>query len=190
MLHQVFKPTLIVLSISILAWILFRIVNHFLKPGHRISYKKETAWLLFAVYIVFIFCLTLLPVPMTLVDNPNAMDINLVPVINTVKQAMAIFSGHNTFKRLHVIENILGNIILFIPLGIIFYLFLPAHSLKKIILLAAICSLSLELMQLIGRQFGNYRTVDVDDIILNTMGALIGSLICRWLIKLKVDHDQ
>ena len=182
MLHQVFKPTLILLSIALLAWILLRIVLRNLKAGHRISYKKEFLLLLFILYIVFILCLTLLPVPMTRVDNPNAMDINVVPVINTIKQSFDIFSRHNTFKRLHVIENILGNIILFIPLGIFLSLF-PKYSLKRITAVAFLCSLSIELIQLICRQFGNYRTVDIDDIILNTTGALLGFIITRWILK-------
>ena len=182
MLHQVFKPTLIILSISIFAWIVFRMILRNLKTD-RISYKNELLLLLFVLYIVFVLCLTLLPVPMTRVDNPNAMDINVVPVINTVKQSLDIFSRHNTFKRLHVIENILGNIILFIPLGIFLLLLFPKYSLKKIIVLAFLCSLSIELVQLIGRQFGNYRTVDIDDIILNTMGAIVGFIITRWVLK-------
>ena len=157
-----------------------------LGTGRSISYKKELLLLLFALYIVFILCLTLLPVPVTRIDNPNAMDINVVPLINTIKQSLDIFSRHNTFKRLHVIENILGNIILFMPLGIFLPLFFPKYSLKRIIVLAFICSLSIELVQLIGRQFGNYRTVDIDDIILNTIGAILGFIIYRWILKRKV----
>ncbi|HUS01253.1 MAG TPA: VanZ family protein [Chitinophagaceae bacterium] len=143
--------------------------------------------LLFVLYVVFVLCLTLLPIPITRVDNPNAMDINVVPVINTVKQSFDMFLRHNTFKRLHVIENIIGNIVLFAPLGI----FLPLlsrkfYSLKRMIVTAFICSLSIELIQLIGRQFGNYRTVDIDDIILNTLGAILGYFIVRWLLERKI----
>ena len=123
---------------------------------------------------------------MTRVDNPNAMDINLIPLINTVKQSFDMFLRHNTFKRLHVIENIAGNIILFIPLGIFLPLLRPKYSPKRIIVIAFLCSLSIELLQLIGRQFGNYRTVDIDDIILNTTGSIVGFIISRWILKRKV----
>jgi glycopeptide antibiotics resistance protein len=185
MLHQVLKPTLIILSLSIPAWILFRMVLRNLKAVHSISYKKELILLLFVLYTAFVLCLTLLPVPATRVDNPNAMDINVVPVINTVKQSFDMFSRHNTFKRLHVIENILGNFIMFIPLGIFLRLLFPKCSLKRTIVLAFICSVSIELIQLIGRQFGNYRTVDIDDIILNTTGAILGFIIARQVFRKK-----
>ena len=183
MLHQVFKPTLILVSITLAVWVLLRILLR-AKRNNQVSYKQEIVLLLLVVYAAFVLSVTLFPVPITQFDNPNAMDINLVPVINTSKQVFSIFSTHNTFKRLHVVENIIGNILLFFPLGILLPLVSTKfHSLKRVIFAAFICSLSIEIAQLISREFGNYRTVDVDDIILNTIGAALGFFIIKWLCK-------
>ncbi len=48
------------------------------------------------------------------------------------------------------------------------------RSINKLIILAVVCTVSIELTQLILRQFEIYRTVDIDDVILNTSGAILG----------------
>lgn len=69
------------------------------------------------------------------------------------------------------IENIAGNIIGFIPMGVI----LPLLSkrffrIKTVILLTFCLSLTYEVLQLIF-EFGSF---DVDDLILNTLGGILG----------------
>ena len=70
--------------------------------------------------------------------------------------------------------NILGNLLIFAPIGFL----LPLIRMKKtgpirILFYAALLSLCIELMQLVTR----VGVFDVDDLILNTMGSLIGYLI-------------
>ncbi len=68
--------------------------------------------------------------------------------------------------------NVIGNIALFIPFGFIISEFLKAKKISHVIIPSFIISLSAEIIQLkIGR------AIDVDDIILNTVGALIGFMI-------------
>jgi len=184
MLHQVLKPTLILISITLVVWILLRIILRTKNMSHSVSYKHELVLLLLVVYVTFVLSLTLFPIPMTEIDNPDAMDINLIPVINTVKQGLWIFSSHSPFKRLHVVENIVGNVLLFLPLGILLPLASAKfNSVKKVSIVAFIFSLSIELAQLISRAFGNYRTVDVDDIILNVTGAALGFFLIKWVYR-------
>ena len=73
--------------------------------------------------------------------------------------------------------NFLGNIIMFIPIG----LFIPLlwnFSNKKIIIIGFCSSLFIEFCQLFLT-----RGTDIDDLILNTVGTLLGLLLYRILYK-------
>jgi glycopeptide antibiotics resistance protein len=80
------------------------------------------------------------------------------------------------------IQNIAGNIVLFVPLGIFLPILMPAfQSINKILAIGFFLSLSFELIQLIT-VLGFF---DIDDTILNTLGALIGFWICRLFFPSK-----
>ena len=67
-----------------------------------------------------------------------------------------------------------GNIALFIPLGWLIPMIWPSlRSRKRVLLIAAACSTSLELCQLIVPG----RSTAASDVILNTLGAFIGAAI-------------
>lgn len=79
--------------------------------------------------------------------------------------------------------NLIGNIVLFLPLGILLPLVSSRSSLLKQVLLVAVCaSSSIELIQLALRFVGNPRAVDIDDVILNTLGACLGFAFYKLLI--------
>jgi glycopeptide antibiotics resistance protein len=76
------------------------------------------------------------------------------------------------------IQNILGNIIIFVPFGLL----LPLIVTRKfngfsIVTISFFLSLVLELIQL----FSGIGSFDVDDLILNTIGALLGFKILNIL---------
>ncbi|WP_422124463.1 VanZ family protein [Planococcus sp. X10-3] len=69
------------------------------------------------------------------------------------------------------VENLAGNIIGFIPFGFLLpFLFKDLLSFKKIILLTFCLSLGFEMLQLTF----NLGSFDVDDLILNTLGGILG----------------
>ena len=71
--------------------------------------------------------------------------------------------------------NTFGNLALLLPLGIL--LPLISHrfrTLKRVLLLALCLSVGIEASQFVLRFFGNLRAVDIDDVILNTLGACLG----------------
>lgn len=81
------------------------------------------------------------------------------------------------------VENLTGNIVGFVPFGFILPLLLNRfRSFKKMTLATFCLSLTFELLQLIFR-FGSF---DVDDLILNTVGGMIGyipvKLINKWVV--------
>ena len=72
-----------------------------------------------------------------------------------------------------------GNFALLTPLGVLVPLLSKKYRLARITLLALGVSLFIELMQLMGNLFygGTVRTVEIDDVILNTLGCSVAYLI-------------
>jgi len=69
-------------------------------------------------------------------------------------------------------KNIFGNLLLFLPYGIIIKRYVKLNKVSILLLLSFITSFSVEVIQfLIGRVF------DVDDIILNVVGCLFGFVL-------------
>lgn len=82
----------------------------------------------------------------------------------------------------HALLNILGNVILFIPIGFIFPLILIRYrDLKRIAVLSISISLFIEFIQ-----FFVGRSCDIDDLILNFVGGIIGyTIFCFTSDRLK-----
>lgn len=71
------------------------------------------------------------------------------------------------------------NVILFFPLGFFLpLLFQNYNRISKIALTGFLLSLSIELVQMLGRG-----ATDINDLITNTVGAVLGYLICKLLSK-------
>jgi glycopeptide antibiotics resistance protein len=73
------------------------------------------------------------------------------------------------------------NVIMLIPFGVLLPLLArAADSVSRMALLAVLASSGIELAQfLLGVTVGSRRTVDINDLIANTLGALIGLFILR-----------
>ncbi len=79
-------------------------------------------------------------------------------------------------------SNLFGNILIFVPVGILLPLVHRASKKMWILLLNALLLIvGIEVFQL----FSNFGAFDVDDIILNTFGVLIGGCIFHF-----VGHDK
>lgn len=77
------------------------------------------------------------------------------------------------------VKNLLGNIVLFIPLGVIIpAIYKPFLKLSRFLACSLALLITVELIQLITR-VGSF---DVDDVILNMLGAAIGYLITMILV--------
>jgi glycopeptide antibiotics resistance protein len=76
------------------------------------------------------------------------------------------------------------NVIMFVPLGVLLPLLRPAlDDLRRLAGLAGAASLTIEATQFVlGITLGSRRTVDVNDLIANAGGALLGLLILRLAV--------
>lgn len=121
----------------------------------------------FIYYIINVLKLTLLPITFI----PIEVSVQLVPFYFVIE---SVNSGY-------IARAYLENFILLLPLGLYLpLLFKRLRRLKLTILIVFLLSTSIETIQLImGLTFGSHRTFNVDDIILNTSGALIGYLIFK-----------
>lgn len=97
--------------------------------------------------------------------------VNLLPILH-------LFDIYDGWQM-----NIIGNITMFIPVGIVWPIcFKKLDTIGKSILAGAGFSLFIEISQL----FFYERCSDIDDILLNTAGAAIGALIYFTYKKLRV----
>ncbi|WP_445491304.1 VanZ family protein [Niallia sp. 03133] len=82
-----------------------------------------------------------------------------------------------------IIDNLLGNILIFVPLGFFLpLLFKKYKKFSKVCLSSILISFFLEFLQ-IALHIGQF---DIDDIILNTIGAVIGYFAISILIKIAI----
>ncbi len=148
----------------------------------KIKWKREAALLL--VYICLVVVVRFTFCPFEKVDGriqPLLFDRSkIVPFWINVKPLVYLFDYPT--KR-EIILNLVGNIAMFIPLGIVWpSVFKQLDTPAKAIAAGMGISLCIELLQL--PFFG--RATDIDDLILNSAGYIIGYglyLIARTLIK-------
>ncbi|MCW3108353.1 MAG: VanZ-like protein [Segetibacter sp.] len=187
MIHQLIKPAFSLFILTLPLWLVFRII---LTRFKLTSFKREFLLLLFYVYMNCILLATVVPLPLTAHKTRIRNSINVIPVLTTLKGLIGTFSPEKRFLMHHALVNIIGNIALFIPLGI----FLPllsnnCFSIKRVIITAVVCSTFIEVSQLVLRAFGTFRYVDIDDIILNTVGAMCGFFLINTFSGKKISFD-
>lgn len=104
----------------------------------------------------------------------GAWGVNLVP-FRTIKNYIK-YSGF-----LHTMINIVGNIIIFVPFGIFVAEIFPNTRKSSHIFLISVCtSFFVEFIQ-----FFIGRSVDIDDLMLNVCGSMIGYFIWKKFLRFK-----
>jgi hypothetical protein len=92
------------------------------------------------------------------------------------------------------LRNLVGNFVLLLPLGIYGPILTPRlQSVPAILLAGAGLSVLIEVGQLaVAMVYGfPVRVADVDDVVLNTLGVLVGFLLWRaWAVTGSVDSDR
>jgi len=139
---------------------------------------KLFAWVLFILYLpVLIYVIVLkggsgTGYVLSMAKNSSKISfmqkiagVNFIPF----KTILYYLGGNQSFSV--AVENILGNILAFSPLGFLLpILFNKYKKLKNIFFISLSISLSIEIIQL----FFNMGSCDIDDLILNVLGAILG----------------
>ena len=156
---------------------------------NRIKIKKGRE-IIISVLFVYVLCLiavTMFPLVINLERSGNWVSINAIPVIGTLQDLANITRDENmrSFMIVFWIKNIVGNFILLLPLGVILpILWDEFKSFKKTALFAFGVTLTIEITQLLSSYIGNNgRAFDIDDILLNSLGAMVGFIRYNKFIK-------
>jgi len=150
--------------------------------------RIETVFLygVFICYILFLFKLLFLSRVslLDLFNSQRALDrsINIIPFYS-IKEYIS--SNIATIKKF-AFSNTVGNIVIFIPLGTYLSLFKNNKRIITNLLFIFIVSLFVEIIQgLLG-----IGTSDIDDIILNSLGGLVGILVYKFLVFILRDEKK
>lgn len=131
----------------------------------KFIFYKEFLNLIFIIYVLLLYQL------LTNVETNTTGGYNLIPFTE--------INRYEVGSRLFMF-NVIGNIVIFIPFGYFVSGYIKASKVSHILAVSIISSLTVEIVQLqIGRSF------DVDDIILNVCGAIIGFLLYIGLCAIK-----
>ena len=150
------------LTVFMIVVIVLRIA--YLKTNSKEFILYKEIWLLvFIFYLLLFFELT------KTVARENG--INLIPFINIFRNSL---TGDAFFN------NVLGNIFVFIPFGYFAAGYIRSKSVGQMILITFIVSLAVNLIGLQTRQ-----SFDIDNIILNIIGGILGFLLFVGLSAIK-----
>ncbi|MFS0865875.1 VanZ family protein [Microbacterium sp. 179-B 1A2 NHS] len=141
----------------------------------RLSFGRIAMWAAFLVYFWAIWTYTLLPLPEPGTLQCVGTNLNPFEFIDDIRGAIA--RPGNTFTDFAILQLAL-NVLLFLPLGF-FLRVLGGRGILTALLIGLGLSALVETTQLTG-VWGlypcAYRVFDVDDMLTNTLGAVIGSL--------------
>jgi glycopeptide antibiotics resistance protein len=158
----------------------------------------------FVLYLLCVYYLIILPLPnIKTMKAPTESMIKLIPfgfVLDIIKETTFQINNPSTYiKSLFdpCIYTVVLNIVMTIPFGIYLRYYFK-YDKKKTIKLSLCLSLFFELTQLSRLYFiypYQYRIFDVDDLLMNTLGGLIGYYIAPIINKIlpsreKIDNDS
>ncbi|WDI27679.1 VanZ family protein [Bacillus subtilis] len=159
-------------------FIFYRLIRRVLYKKGRLPIHKHIVIFCLLVYFFNLISVTLFPIPIDTVLIKDMRDDTYIPFVsgNNFIPFYFFVDIYHEGLQYYVIRSIGGNLILLMPVGLLFPLLFNKSNVKRILLTGFFISLFIELIQL---SFSVYigtisRSFDVDDLILNTLGTLIG----------------
>ena len=145
--------------------------------------RQKMGWVLFLLYLALLSYLMFFSEDFGRTNPNRGYAYNLAPF----KEIMRFITYYETLGMKAVVVNLAGNVMAFMPFGF----FMPVVSRRsrgsvRIIFLGFGFSLMLETIQLVFK-VGSF---DVDDLILNTLGAAIGFFCYRRVQRFRVRLRQ
>lgn len=162
-LKDVLHDTWPMIALTCVVLITIRL-TYLIKNKQKFLIGNEVMTLTFIVYILCLFQIV------------TSQDVSGVHGVNVTlfKELTRYQIGSRLFYR-----NIIGNILMFVPFGFFTSYYLKLDKKRIIFYITLVISIIIELIQLkIGRAF------DVDDIILNLVGSLLGYFLYRLMDKI------
>lgn len=160
------RHLLILYPLFALVSIIFGVKNKYSIISHLIN-------LAFIAYILALVSVTIFPIS---IGNNKTQFSNIGYNLIPLSSILNLTSDKYTIS--FFIKQVVGNIILFIPLGLYLSSIKKYFSFKKILLIGFIVSMGIEITQTITSYLGlNIKIVDIDDVVLNLLGIMVGFLM-------------
>ena len=171
-------PFLVLSAIAVPCWLVFRLYR-LRTPGHGLSFYREILLLTFVVYLSGLAVATLIPNHNSRLAAEAAVRIDLHPNLASLTCSSAILPRGST-ARAFCLHNAKGNVMLFFPLGILTLwsggVFVSGGGYRSRLP-----------FQSASKSFSTFRgrgAVDVNDVILNVVGACLGLVLVSLLLRL------
>lgn len=160
---DIFNELLPVIAIIVVVAISYAIYDIIVNKK-KIDLIKEISKLLFIIYIIMLYHVV------TFQDVSYGTH-NYIPFTEMFRYDI----GTRLFYR-----NVMGNLLLFVPYGFFISYFLKLKKIYGVFLMSTALSLVIEYTQ---KNIG--RTFDIDDVILNVAGGLLGYIAFKTLKNIK-----
>ena len=177
--RQVALPFLVLSAIALPLWLVFRLYRRRTR-GHALSARREILLLTVVVYLLCLATLTLTTNGSSRVRAEATTGMELRPNLTSLTCPSANLPGTPN-ARAFCVQNAAGNVALFFPLGILLPLVWSRLRFWRGIQIAIGLSIGIELVQYLSRAWGSYRSADVNDVVLNTLGACLGLALVALL---------
>ncbi|MGE6631760.1 VanZ family protein [Bacillus sp. NPDC077027] len=158
---------------------LLLLVLLFVYMRFRYAKKRNQSMYLFTeTALAFLFFYTSTLLYLTVLPNQfsaakDQVSINFIPFHSIYQNFHALHHGYPALVYL----NIIGNILLFVPIGFLLFCGFKKMTWQKAVLSGFLLSTSIEMLQFLFSTYGIItRSSDVDDMILNTLGTAIGCM--------------
>lgn len=174
-----FVPFLAVSAVVVPSWLIFRLYRH--RTHGRVSFPRELLLLTAVLYLAGLATATLTPNRSTRLRAEGRGGIDLQPSVASLTCSSASMQRGST-ARGFCLHNARANAALFFPLGILLPLVLRRLRFGRALLIAIALSFSIELVQYLSSAWGSYRAADINDLILNVLGASVG-LALGFLVR-------
>ena len=165
-------PILVLSLIVVPCWLVFRVYRH--RTGrHPLSFQREILLLTVVLYLSGLAAATLTPNRSTRLLAQGRGGIEPHPRL----ASLTCFSAslpRGSSAHAFCAQNARGNVMLFFPLGILMPLVWRRLRFWRGMQIAIALSVTIELLQYLSSAWGSYRAADVNDVILNVVGASLG----------------
>jgi len=141
----------------------------------------------FYVYISMIILIVLLPMP---VYKESIEIFKGMYIKNNYIPFKSIIQIINNLSLATALKQVMGNIIMFVPFGFFIPILFRKYSIKKYTIICFLIACSIEMSQLVlSNIIGvRFKITDIDDVILNLSGGVIGYYIFNptWALFKKI----
>jgi len=165
-------PILVVSAIVVPCWLAFRLYRR-RTAEHRVSFHREILLLIVVLYLSGLAAVTLEPSRPSRAVVESMVRVELRPNPAALTCSTASLPSGST-ARSFCVRNARGNFLLFVPLGFLLPLVWRRLRFWRTVQIAIALSCAIELLQLLSMAWGSYRTADVNDVVLNVLGACSG----------------